>query len=185
MAGRLLDSRGSGDWRFRNMLVFLAPDRSRLEEHRDAVRHWLAWKSIDEEREQLGLDPWGVKQVETKRKQFEEMIAARLGETWQWLLAPSQPADDPTAPMTWEETRLSGPDPIAVRASRRLISEEGCHDHRVQRRAAADGPRSRATRAPITSVSRSSGTTTRSTCTSRGCATRPLWSRPCAMGSPR
>lgn len=81
MAARLLDSRGSGDRRFRNMLVFLAPDRSRLEELRDAVRYWLAWKSIDEEREQLSLDPWGVKQVETKRQQFEEMIAARLGET--------------------------------------------------------------------------------------------------------
>jgi uncharacterized protein len=125
MAARLLDSRGSGDRRFRNMLVFLAPDRSRLEELRDAVRHWLAWRSIDEERDELGLDPWGVKQVETKRRQFEEMIVARLGETWQWLLAPSQPAADPTAAMTWDETRLSGPDPIAVRASRRLIGEEG------------------------------------------------------------
>jgi predicted AAA+ superfamily ATPase len=125
MAARLLDSRGTGDRRFRNMLVFLAPDRSRLEELRDATRHWLAWRSIDEEREELGLDPWGVKQVETKVRQFEEMIAARIGETWQWLLAPSQPAADPTAAMTWEETRLSGPDPIAVRASRRLISEEG------------------------------------------------------------
>ena len=125
MAARLLESRGTGDRRFRNMLVFLGADRSRLEELRDAVRHWLAWKSIDEEREELGLDPWGVKQVETKRQQYEEMIAARLGETWQWLLAPTQPSEDPTAAMRWEETRLSGPNPVAVRASRRLISEEG------------------------------------------------------------
>jgi hypothetical protein len=124
MAARLLDSRGTSDRRFRNMLVFLAPDRSRLEELRDAVRHWLAWRSIDEERAELGLDPWGVKQVETKRGQFEEIIAARLGETWQWLLAPTQPGADPTAAMTWDETRLSGPDAIAVRASRRLIGEE-------------------------------------------------------------
>jgi len=125
VAARMLESRGPGDRRFRNMLVFLAPDRSRLEELRDAAKHWLAWKSIDDEREELNLDAWGIKQVETKRQQFEEVIAARLGETWQWLLAPSQPADDPTAAMTWEETRLSGSDPIAVRASRRLEREEG------------------------------------------------------------
>ena len=107
MAAGLLNSRGSGDRRFRNMLVFLAPDKSRLEELRDATKHWLAWKSIDEEREQLNLDTWGVKQVETKRQQFDEVIAARLGETWQWLIAPSQPADDPTGPVGWEETRLA------------------------------------------------------------------------------
>jgi hypothetical protein len=125
MAAGLLDSRGSGDRRFRNMLVFLAPDKSRLEELRDATKHWLAWKSIDEEREQLNLDTWGVKQVETKRQQFDEVIAARLGETWQWLIAPSQPADDPTGPVGWEETRLTGQDALAVRVSRRLVSEEG------------------------------------------------------------
>ncbi|MFN8205252.1 MAG: Swt1 family HEPN domain-containing protein [Solirubrobacteraceae bacterium] len=125
MAGRLLDSRGSGDRRFRNTLVFLAPDRSRLEELRDATRQWLAWKSIDEEREQLNLDNWGIRQVETKRQQFDEVILARLGETWQWLIAPSQPADDPTGPVRWEETRLSGPEALPVRASRRLASEEG------------------------------------------------------------
>lgn len=107
------------------MLVFLAPDRSRLEELREATKQWLAWKSIDEEREQLNLDTWGVRQVETKRQQFDEVIAARLGETWQWLIAPSQPADNPTAPIGWEETRLSGQEPLAVRASRRLVSEEG------------------------------------------------------------
>ena len=60
MAVRLLDSgRGAGDRRFRNKLVFLAPYRSRLEELRDATKQWLAWKSIDEEREELNLDAWG------------------------------------------------------------------------------------------------------------------------------
>ena len=125
MAARLLNSRGSGDRRYRNMLLFLAPDRSRLDELRDAVRHWLAWKSIDNEREELKLDAWGIKQVETKSQQFEERIAGRLGEAWQWLLVPTQPADDPTAAMTWEEMRLSGSDSIVVRASSKLIRDEG------------------------------------------------------------
>jgi hypothetical protein len=66
-----------------------------------------------------------VKQVETKRREFEEVIAARLVETWQWLIAPSQPSDNPTGPIGWEETRLGGQEPLAVRASRRLVSEEG------------------------------------------------------------
>ena len=75
--------------------------------------------------EQLNLDNWGIKQVETKRQQFDEVIVARLGETWHWLIAPSEPADDPTGALRWEETRLSGREPLPVRASRRLAGEEG------------------------------------------------------------
>jgi hypothetical protein len=49
----------------------------------------------------------GVRQVETKRQQFDEVVSARLGETWQWLIASSQPAEDPTVPVRWQETRLT------------------------------------------------------------------------------
>ena len=56
----LLDARGSGDRRFRNMLVFLAPDKAGSRSCGTRREHSLAWKSIDEEREQLNLDTWGV-----------------------------------------------------------------------------------------------------------------------------
>lgn len=47
---------------------------------------------------------------------------ARLPETYQWLLVPVQ--NTPQAPMTWEALRLSGSDALAVRASRKLRSDE-------------------------------------------------------------
>ena len=50
------------------------------------------------------------------------MVAQRIGETFAWVLVPSQSADDPT--VTWEETRVSGPDPLAVRVGKKLRGEE-------------------------------------------------------------
>lgn len=49
-------------------------------------------------------------------------VTARLPETYQWLLAPVQAS--PQAPVTWQALRLAGQDAIAVRASKKLKSDE-------------------------------------------------------------
>ena len=50
-------------------------------------------------------------------------MTQRLRESYQWLLAPNATADEPT--VRWEAIRIGGSDPLALRASRRLRSEEG------------------------------------------------------------
>jgi hypothetical protein len=117
-----LDKRAAGDRLHRNMLVFLAPDRARLEELRQAVREYLAWKSIEAEKETLNLDNFQTRQAETKRGQFDDVVSQRVGETFAWVLLPTQSASDPT--VAWEETRVSCPDPLAVRVSTKLRGEE-------------------------------------------------------------
>jgi predicted AAA+ superfamily ATPase len=124
-AAELLDNRGAGARRYRNMLVFLAPDKARLEELRQATRQAIAWSSIDDEREQLNLDSFQRKQAETKRRQGNDAVDQRIPETYQWLLSPSVGSDDPTGPLRWDETRVTGQEPIAERASRKLAAEEG------------------------------------------------------------
>jgi predicted AAA+ superfamily ATPase len=121
-AQMLLDKRAAGDRLHRNMLVFLAPDRARLAELNQAAREFLAWKSIEAEKETLNLDNFQSKQAETKSAQFDEAVAQRIGETFVWVLVPSQTPIDPL--VTWEETRVSGPEPLAVRVSKKLRNEE-------------------------------------------------------------
>src|SRR5439155_13557388 len=53
---RVLDARGSSPRTYKNALVFQAPDASRLKELDQAARDYLAWKSIEDERDPLGLD---------------------------------------------------------------------------------------------------------------------------------
>ena len=49
-------------------------------------------------------------------------MTARLPETYQWLLVPVQ--SSPQAAVEWQSVRLSGQDALAVRASKKLRSDE-------------------------------------------------------------
>ena len=123
MAARaILESRGNTPRLYRNTLVFLAADKVRLQDLDEAVRRFLAWKSILDEKEALNLDPHQVQQAETQKQAADGAVTARLPETYQWLLVPEQA--NPQAPITWQAIRLSAGDALAVRASKRLRSDE-------------------------------------------------------------
>jgi len=121
-AQNILDSRGSSPRSYKNSLVFLAGDATRLKDLQTAIRQYLAWKSIWEEREQLNLDPFQSKQADTKRKNADDTVSARIPETYHWILVPGQP--DPKGSLEWVEVRLQGSDSLALRASKKLKSEE-------------------------------------------------------------
>src|SRR6202035_1070119 len=61
-AKAIFESRGTTPRLFRNTLVFLAADKTRLQDLDEAVRKFLAWNSILEEEEKLNLSPHQVKQ---------------------------------------------------------------------------------------------------------------------------
>ena len=123
-AEKILTERGTGARRYQNMLVFLAADKSRLGELRDAVRHWLAWDSIERDRETLHLDYFQVRQIEAKVKETRETFEHRVGETYQWVLNPSQPDQSSAGRLRWDEIRVSGSLPLAERAARKMVGEE-------------------------------------------------------------
>jgi len=118
----ILDNRGNSPRNYRNTLVFLAGDATRLKELQAAIRRYLAWKSIWEEREQLNLDPFQSKQADTKRRNADDTVKARIPETWQWLLVPGQP--ELRGALDWTDIRLQGTDSLASRASKKLKNEE-------------------------------------------------------------
>jgi len=121
-AANVLESRGSSPRSYRNTLVFLAADVNRLKELQHAVRQFLAWDSIWDDRETLNLDPFQTKQAETKRNSADETVDARIPEAFQWLIVPGQ--SDPKGDIEWTEIRLQGQDSLAARAAKKLRNEE-------------------------------------------------------------
>ena len=121
-AKAILESRGSVPRLYRNSLVFLAVDKTRLQDLDEAVRRYLAWESILGEREPLDLSPYQVKQAEIQKEAASSAVTARLPEAYQWLLVPGQ--SRPDAPVEWLAMRLSGPDSLAARASKKLKGDE-------------------------------------------------------------
>jgi len=118
----IFDNRGNSKRLYRNMLVFLAADFSQLGNLEQSIRWYLAWKSICEETEKLNLDPFQSNQAKTRLKAADETVNSRINESYVWLLVPSQ--SDSGAAVEWHRTRLQGQEPIAVRASRKLIKDE-------------------------------------------------------------
>ena len=121
-AKAILESRGSVPRIYRNSLVFLAVDKTRLQDLDEAVRRYLAWESILGEREPLDLSPYQVKQAEIQKESASSAVTARLPEAYQWLLVPGQ--SRPDAPIEWLAMRLSGQDSLAARASKKLKGDE-------------------------------------------------------------
>ena len=121
-AQSILEQRGNSPRIYRNTLVFAAADRTRLVDLDDAVRKYLAWKSIYADRTTLNLDPFQTNQAKTKFDELDGTVQARIPETYQWLLVPVQP--EPTQPVQWQTFKAAGADRLPVRASKKLISEE-------------------------------------------------------------
>ncbi|BAQ35270.1 Swt1 family HEPN domain-containing protein [Dehalococcoides sp. THU3] len=121
-AKTMLETRGSSQRYYRNTLVFLAVDKTRLQDLDEAVRIFLAWESIIGDREHLDLTANQVRGAETQRTSADGVVVARIPEAYQWLLVPVQP--DYKKSMEWKAYRLTGQDSLAIRASKRMKNEE-------------------------------------------------------------
>ena len=118
----ILESRGSAPRLFRNALLFLAADQARHQDLDQAVRIYLAWRSILDDRDALDLPPHQVRQTQQQSESAGGTVNARIGESFPWLLVPSQKT--PQAPVEWQKIRLRGSGPLAQQASRRLLNDE-------------------------------------------------------------
>jgi predicted AAA+ superfamily ATPase len=121
----ILEMRGNSPRLYRNTLVFLAADRTRLEELETAARYYLAWSSIckdsEGEKPRLNLDNFQKAQATSQRDTWNRTADSRIAETYQWLLAPTQP--NAQAPVEWQASKVSGADSLAVRAAKKLKND--------------------------------------------------------------
>lgn len=116
-----LNHKGSSPRYHKNTLLFLAPDKAKIENLERNAAQYLAWKSIVGDKEVLNLDVFQSNQATTKRNQSNQDVDNILCDTYQWLLIPTQP--DAHGGIEWKETRLQGQDSPIVRASRKAIYE--------------------------------------------------------------
>jgi len=121
-AAEILADRGTGPRRFRNMLVFVAADRSLLESLEQAVRLHRAWALIRDDRESLNLGPAELRQVESRVADSADAVRHRIADAWQWVLVPVQP--DPQGDVEWRAMKVTGDGPIAARVWTKLAREE-------------------------------------------------------------
>ncbi|GEE02647.1 hypothetical protein nbrc107696_30930 [Gordonia spumicola] len=89
-AQNLIGSRGNAIRTFKNSIVFLAADEKRARELDDAARNYLAWKHVADSADDLGLGGQQTRQAVERRGTSDEIVDARILETFVWALYPEQ-----------------------------------------------------------------------------------------------
>jgi len=120
-ATAILASRGTAQRLNKNMLVFIAPDENDMQGLSQAARDYLAWKSIDDDKEELNLDAQQRRQVTDRCDTTNETLDMRLRSTYNWLLVPVQPV--PLGTIEFQASRISGDDNFYDRAARKLRND--------------------------------------------------------------
>ena len=124
-AADILDNRGFSPRIYRNMLAFIAPDQEQTGALKQAVREWLAWKSIVDDKEALNLDVAQTKEADNSLHRSNETVESRIKETYCWLLAPSIDLQIDMKNIQWEAIRISGgSDSIVTKAANKMLQQE-------------------------------------------------------------
>jgi predicted AAA+ superfamily ATPase len=110
---------GEGNRRYRNAIIFLAPDETRLETLEGSVRQALAWRRILEERERFELTQTQIRTAEQKLRDGNDDVVRGLRACWCHALIPSQTAE-PGAPIELTELRVEGGDSAIAAVAARL-----------------------------------------------------------------
>ena len=128
--GDLLASRGSSPRIYKNTLAFLAPDADGMIALKQEVRRYLAWKSIDEDRESLNLDTSQNREIRDNLSKSHSAVDTQIKEVYCWLLTPYTDIDSGSHETQWEvENIKGGSDSLPARASRRLEQSEALITH--------------------------------------------------------
>lgn len=125
-ASNILDTRGDGRRVHRNGLIFLAGDRSKLNDLRKAMAQRIVWQDIVDNHENLNLDAQQLRQARARADEANRTVNARLRDTWTWLLAPWQ-EPQPSAQVQWDVRVLKSirdDEALPVAASKRAQDEE-------------------------------------------------------------
>lgn len=112
---------GVGPRRYRNTLVFLAPDSGKLQELMEELRSMLAWRSLVEL--PGGLEYRLIERCRAQVNRFVERREDSLREAFGWILVPTQA--EPGAPVEWKEVPMAAGSRTLAECAAQTLSAAG------------------------------------------------------------
>jgi predicted AAA+ superfamily ATPase len=121
----ILSNRGNTPRIYRNMLAFIAPDQDRMLSLIDATRLYIAWKSIQDDSEDLNLDAAQNRETRNNLHRANETVDARIKEAYCWLLVPYIDKNTDIKTIVWETTNIGGgSEGIIQKAAKKMRQNE-------------------------------------------------------------
>ncbi|HHY05947.1 MAG TPA: ATP-binding protein [Clostridia bacterium] len=121
----ILNNRGHTPRIYRNMLAFIAPDQDLMNSLKQAVRLYLAWKSVKDDSENLNLDAAQNRETDNNLRRCGETVDARIKEAYCWLLVPYIDKNMDMKTIVWDTIRISGGNEgIITKAAKKMLQNE-------------------------------------------------------------
>lgn len=121
----IFNNRGNTPRIYRNMISFIAPDQDLMTSLKQAVRIYLAWKSIRDDSEDLNLDASQNRETVNNLDRSKETVDARIKEAYCWLLVPYIDKSADMKTIVWDAIRISGGnDTIISKAAKKMLQNE-------------------------------------------------------------
>lgn len=121
----ILNNRGNTPRIYRNMLAFIAPDQDLMNSLKQAVRFYLAWKSIKDDSEDLNLDAAQNRETVNNLNRSNETVDSRIREAYCWLLVPYIDKNIDMKTIIWDTIRISGgSEGIISKAAEKMLQNE-------------------------------------------------------------
>jgi len=121
----ILNNRGNTPRIYRNMLAFIAPDQDLMSNLKQAVRLYLAWKSIKDDSEDLNLDAAQNRETQNNLNRADETVDARIKEAYCWLLVPYIDKNADMKTIVWDAITIrGGNESIIQKAAKKMRQNE-------------------------------------------------------------
>ena len=88
------------------------------------VRLYLAWQSIQNDRESLNLDAAQNRETESSLRAAHDTVEAHLREAYCWLLIPYVDKTGDVRTLQWEVPRIGGDESIVTKAAKKALADE-------------------------------------------------------------
>ncbi|MDR0703452.1 MAG: DUF499 domain-containing protein [Planctomycetaceae bacterium] len=104
LAEEILNKRGNSPRQYKNTLIFLAADEISLADLINIVKQYLAWKTINEEKDTLNIEKLQEGQIRSKLNDYDKRVESQILETFCRLLIPAQ--EQPNGEIVLQDVKL-------------------------------------------------------------------------------
>lgn len=106
-AAEILEQRGNASRVYKNMLIFLAPDKDKMFQLQKTVKQYLAWREIQQEAEQRNLDTMQLNEVRNSITQLAKFVKMNTSQTYAWILSPFIDSEGDLKLIQWDIAEIT------------------------------------------------------------------------------
>ena len=118
----IIGHRGTAPRVYKNVLIFLAGDKSSIDNVDEVTRRYLSWKQIFDEKERFNLRPDEANTAQRNATNAKQIFFTKLKEAWHWMIHPFQESADKD--IEFVSNKVSSQDQLFDKMKKNMVRDE-------------------------------------------------------------